>query len=304
MASRSASKADKGGKADREAAPAGGRAIWKGAISFGLVHVPVALHSATREQEIDFDWLDKRSLDPVGYQRINKRTGKKIGKDDIVKGVKLAGDDYVVLSDDEIRTAYPARTQTIQIEHFVKAEDVSFVYLEKPYYLAPDGRAGRVYALLREALAAAAVIGIARFVLHNKEHLAALIPAGPALMLGTLRWANEIRPPDALELPAAGAAGLKAAEVRMARQLIDQMTADWRPQAYEDDFTNAIRTLVQRKAKAGKKARVEPLEAAPEHDRGNVVDLTDLLRQSLRGGKTTTRKTTAAKPAATRRKTG
>lgn len=271
------------------------RAIWKGAISFGLVHVPVSLHTATQEQEIDFDWLDRRSMDPVGYQRVNKRTGKKITKDDIVKGVKLpGGDDYVVLSDDEIKTAYPKRTQTLQIECFVKAVDVSFVYLEKPYYLAPDGKAGRVYALLREALEAAGVIGIARFVLHNKEHLAALIPAGPALMLGTLRWASEVRSPEALDLPAAGAAGVKPAELKMARQLVEQMTAAFRPQDFQDEFTAAIHKLVAAKAKAGKKATVAPLEAAPEAADSNVVDLTELLRQSLAGKP---KKAPARKPA-------
>jgi DNA end-binding protein Ku len=259
------------------------RSIWKGAISFGLVHVPVSLHTATQEQEIDFDWLDRRSMDPVGYQRINKRTGKKIAKEDIVKGVKLQGDDYVVLSDDEIKAAYPKRTQTIQIECFVKAVDVSFVYIEKPYYLAPDGRAGRVYALLREALETAGVIGIARFVLHNKEHLAALIPAGPALMLGTLRWASEVRSPEALDLPEAGAGDLKPAELKMARQLVEQMTADFRPQDFSDEFTAAIQKLVAAKAKAGKKATVAPLEEAPEVGDSNVVDLTELLRQSLAG---------------------
>jgi len=262
----------------------GPRAIWKGAISFGLVHVPVALHSATQEQEVDFDWLDKRSMDPVGYKRINKRTGKEISKEHIVKGVKLEGDDYVVLSDDEIKDAYPKRTQTIQIEAFVKATDVSFVYIEKPYYLSPDARAQRVYALLREALEAAGVIGIARFVLHNKEHLAALIPAGPALMLGTLRWAEEIRSPEALDLPKAGEAGLKPAELKMARQLIAEMTAAWKPEQFKDDFTTAIHALVAAKAKAGKKATVKPFEEAPDTGSSNVVDLTELLRQSL-GGK-------------------
>ncbi|RZL30594.1 MAG: Ku protein, partial [Rubrivivax sp.] len=261
------------------------RAIWKGAISFGLVHVPVALHSATQEQEVDFDWLDKRSLDPVGYQRINKRTGKKIDKEQIVKGVKLQGsDDYVVLSDEEIKAAYPKRTQTIQIESFVKAADVSFVYIEKPYYLSPDARAGRVYALLREALEKAGVIGIARFVLHNKEHLAALIPAGPALMLGTLRWASEIRDAGALDLPGAGE--VKPAELKMAGQLIEQMTGTWKPEAFTDDFTTAIRALVDRKAKAGDKQTVQPFEDAPDTGSANVVDLTELLRQSL-GGKAT-----------------
>lgn len=284
----------------------GPRALWKGAISFGLVHVPVALHSATQEQEVDFDWLDQRSLDPVGYKRINKRTGKEIAREHIVKGVKLEGDAYVVLSDDEIKAAYPKRTQTIQIEAFVQAEDVSFVYIEKPYYLAPDGRAGRVYALLREALEQARVIGIARFVLHNKEHLAALIPAGPALMLGTLRWADEIRSPEALDLPAPGAAahGLKPAELKMARQLVEQMTAAWRPEQFKDDFSAAIRALVQRKAKAGEKASVQPFEEAPDLDRANVVDLTELLRQSLGGKAGKTGKASApARRAASGRKT-
>ncbi len=283
----------------------GPRAIWKGAISFGLVHVPVSLHPATQEQEVDFDWLDQRSLDPVGYKRINKRTGKEIAKEHIVKGVKLEGDDYVVLSDDEIKAAYPKRTQTIQIEAFVQAEQVSFVYIEKPYYLAPDGRAARVYALLREALEQARVIGIARFVLHNKEHLAALIPAGPALMLGTLRWADEIRSPEALDLPAPGTAahGLKPAELKMARQLVAQMTAPWRPDHFKDDFSAAIRALVQRKAKAGDKASVPPFEEAPDLDRANVVDLTELLRQSLGGKAGKTDKARAPVKRAAARKT-
>jgi DNA end-binding protein Ku len=276
---------------------AGPRAIWKGAISFGLVHVPVSLHSATQEQEVDFDWLDQRSMDPVGYKRVNKRTGKEIAKDHIVKGVKLEGDEYVVLSDDEIKAAYPKRTQTIQIETFVKAQDVSFVYIEKPYYLAPDAKAQRVYALLREALEQAAVIGIARFVLHNKEHLAALIPAGPALMLGTLRWAEEIRSPEALDLPKTGAAGLKPAELKMARQLIAQMTDAWKPEQFKDDFTTAIHALVAAKAKAGDKATVQPFEQAPDTGSANVVDLTELLRQSL-GGKSRQSKAPARKAAA------
>lgn len=275
------------------------RAIWKGAISFGLVHVPVSLHSATHEQDIDFDWLDKRSMDPVGYQRINKRTGKEIDKDNIVKGVKVEGDQYVVLSDDEIKNAYPKRTQTIAIETFVKAQQVSFVYTEKPYYLAPDAKAQRVYALLRDALAKSGAIGIARFVLHNKEHLAALIPAGPALMLGTLRWANEIRSPDDLGLPEAGDAdNPKPAELKMAQKLIAEMTSDFKPQDFKDDFTSAIHALISKKAKAGDKATVEPFEDAPDVSASNVVDLTTLLRQSLGGARKNSRPGAPAKKAA------
>src|SRR4051812_15653853 len=259
------------------------RAIWKGAISFGLVHVPVALYPASREDEVDFDWLDKRSMDPVGYKRVNKRTGREIDKDDIVKGVKQDNGDYVVLSDDEIRAAYPKTTQTIEILSFVPAQDVSFVYIEKPYYLEPQSRAEKVYALLREAMADSSLIGVARLVIHNKEHLAALLPAGPALMLGTLRWANGIRPADELNLPPAGkdANKLKEAELKMARQLIQEMTADFKPQDYRDEFSDAIRELVARKAKAGETQTVEPLEEAPDYSGENVVDLTELLRSSL-----------------------
>jgi DNA end-binding protein Ku len=259
------------------------RAIWKGAITFGLVHVPVALYPASQETEVDFDWLDKRSMDPVGYKRINKRTGKEIDKDNIVKGVKQENGEYVVLSDDEIREAYPKTTQTIDIQAFVQAQDVSFVYLERPYYLEPIGKADKVYALLREALAQAGLIGIARVVMHTKEHLAALLPAGPALMLGTLRWANEIRSAEELNLPPAGKKQLKANELKMAQQLIKDMTMPWKPQDFADEFSNAIRKLVAQKAKAGKTETVKPLEEAPDLSGDNVVDLTELLRRSLGG---------------------
>jgi len=272
--------------ADSAEAPPARRAIWKGAITFGLVHVPVALYPASREEEVDFDWLDKRTMDPVGYKRINKRTGKDIHKSDVVKGVKQDNGDYIVLTDEEISQAFPKTTQTIEIQAFVPAAQVSFVYLEKPYYLQPLGKSQKVYALLREVMADAQLIGIARLVIHSKEHLAALLPAGPALMVGMLRWANEIRPADDLDLPAAGKAAhhFKGAELKMARQLLQHMTDDWRPQDYRDSFTDAIRTLVAHKAKAGEGQDVAPLEAVPEQGYGNVVDLTDLLRRSL-GGK-------------------
>ncbi|OWQ45593.1 Ku protein [Roseateles noduli] len=284
-----AKSADAGSaRGDSDDAPAARRAIWKGAISFGLLHVPVALYPASRDQRVDFDWLDKRTMDPVGYKRINKRTGKDIDKTHIVKGVKQDNGDYVLVSDDEIRKAYPTTTQTIEIETFVPATQVSFVYLEKPYYLEPIGKSGKVYALLREAMADAGLIAIARLVIHSKEHLAALLPAGPALMIGMLRWANEIRPCDDLNLPAEGksAHGFKAAELQMARQLIDEMSNDWHPEDYHDEFTAAIRGLIARKVDEGETETVTPLEAAPESagEGGNVVDLTELLRRSL-GGK-------------------
>ena len=279
------------------------RVVWKGAISFGLVHVPVALYPASQEIGIDFDWLDKRSMDPVGYQRVNKRTGKAIPAEQIVKGVKLDDGDYVVLSEDEIKAAFPKSTQTIEIEAFVKAAEIAFVLLERPYYLEPIGKGERVYALLREAMAAAGVIGIARVVMHTKEHLAALIPAGPALMLNTIRWATEIRPQDEIKFPTQGTAAtaLKPPELKMAGQLIADMTTTWKPEAYEDTFASAVHALVRRKVEAGKTERVTPLEDAPEAEsRSNVVDLTELLAKSLAGrsaAKTDRKNAQQSKPA-------
>ena len=267
------------------------RAVWKGAIAFGLVHIPVALYPASQETEVDFDWLDKRSMDPVGYKRINKRTGKEIAKEQIVKGVKQDNGEYVVLSDDEVRDAYPKTTQTIEIESFVPAGDISFVYLEKPYYLEPTNRAEKVYALLREAMSRASLVGIARIVMRNKEHLAALLPAGPALMLGTLRWANEIRPASQLNLPSAGDDKLKDAELKMAGELIRKMAGSWKPAQFADRFSAAIRKLVARKAAAGEAKSVQPLEEPPA-DTSNVIDLSELLRNSLQ-----TRKRAAKHPA-------
>jgi DNA end-binding protein Ku len=258
------------------------RPIWKGAISFGLVHVPVGLYPAAQEISIDFDWLDKRTMDPVGYRRVNKRTGKEIEREDIVKGIKQDDGDYVVLGEDEIRAAYPKSTQTIAIETFVKASEISFMVLEKPYYTAPLGKGDRVYALLREAMREAGVIGIARVVLHMKEYLAALIPDGEALMLNTIRWASEIRSRDDLALPPAGKGKLKEGELKMARQLIADMTSPWHPEKFADEFTAAIHALAARRVKAGKTEKVTPVEGeAPPRAPSNVVDLTELLRRSL-----------------------
>ena len=260
------------------------RVIWKGAITFGLVHVPVALYPASTDSGVDFDWLDKRTMDPVGYQRVNKRTGKEITRENIVKGVKVDGGDYVVLSEEEIKAAFPKSTQTIEIECFVKAADIDFVLLERPYYLEPTGKADKVYVLLREAMHEAGVIGIARVVMHSKEHLAVLVPAGAALVLNTIRWANEIRPLDELKLPATGkaAANLKPAELKMAAQLIKDMTSDWKADAYTDTFTSAVEALVQRKHAAGETEQVAPVEPALDGAAAsNVVDLTELLSRSL-----------------------
>jgi DNA end-binding protein Ku len=263
------------------------RTLWKGAITFGLVHIPIALYSATAETDLNFDWLDKRSMDPVGYKRINKKTGQEIDKDNIVKGIEWEHGQYVVLSPEEIAAAYPRSTQTIEIESFVDADDVPFVYLERPYYVAPTNKGEKVYALLREALKQTNKVGIAKVVIQTKQHLAVLIPCGPALILNLLRWGGEIRSWEDLKLPSADAkaAGIKDSELNMAKQLIGDMTADWSADQFRDSFRDEIMKLVESKAKAGRTEAVTKIESAPSPQGGaDVIDLTELLKRSLQGG--------------------
>jgi DNA end-binding protein Ku len=282
-------------------APTSTRTLWKGAITFGLVHIPIGLYSATAESGIDFDWLDRRTMDPVGYKRVNKKTGKEIQKDDIVKGVKWQGDEYVVVSPEEIAKAYPRSTQTIEIEAFVDADEVPFVYLERPYYVGPVSKGDKVYALLREALKQTNKVGIAKVVIQTKQHLAVLIPCGPALVLNLLRWGGEIRSWEDLRLPPADAksAGVKEAELNMAKQLIEGMTAHWSADDFRDSFKDEIMNLVESKAKAGQTEEVTKVESQPAASGGaDVIDLTELLKRSLQGGGKSTAAPAAAKSAA------
>ncbi|RZL88500.1 MAG: Ku protein [Variovorax sp.] len=277
----------------------GSRTIWKGAITFGLVHIPVGLHTASTEQGIDFDWLDKRSMDPVGYKRINKKTGKEIDRDNIVKGIEYEDGQYVIISPDEIEAAYPRTTQTIEIQRFIDANGIPFVYLERPYYLAPIGKGQKVYALLREVLLKTGKVGLAKVVIATKQHLAVLVPSGKALVLNLLRWGDEVKSLEGLDLPASGvkAANISAAEMKMAEQLVKDMSGEWNPEDFKDEFKHAVMNLVAKKVKAGKTETVmQPEEDAPP-DSAKVIDLADLLARSLKGG-------SKARPAPGARKAG
>lgn len=278
-------------------AEASSRVLWKGAITFGLVHIPVGLHSATSEQGLDFDWLDKRSMDPVGYKRINKKTGKEITKENIVKGIAYEQGEYVILSEKEIADAYPKTTQTIEIESFVDAGEIPFVYLERPYYIAPINKGAKVYALLRETLLKTGKVGVARVVIQTKQHLAALIPSGKGMVLNLLRWGDEIRPWTNLELPPEGvkSAGIRDNEMMMAEQLVKDMSAKWNPDDYKDEFKDAIMKLVHQRVKSGKTETVTPLEHVEESGSGGgarIIDLTELLKRSLKKPGTKTGKAT------------
>ena len=269
------------------------RSIWKGAISFGLVHIPVSLVSATSSQGVDFDWLDKRSMDPVGYKRINKTTGKEVTKENIVKGVAFEKGRYVVLSEDEIRSAHPKSTQTIEIIAFVDSDQIPLQNIDTPYFLAPDKRGGKVYALLRVTRKKTRKVALANVVLHTKQHLAALMPLESALVLVMLRWPAEVRSLDELELGSdVTKPSLAKGELDMAKRLVEDMSADWQPEEYRDSFQEKIMALVAKKAKAGKIEDVESQEGSEERKSADVIDLTELLKRSLAG------KPAAKKPAA------
>ena len=284
------------------------RSIWKGAVSFGLVHIPVSVVSATRQSGIDFDWLDERSLDPVGYKRINKTTGKEVPSEHIVKGIEHGKGKYVVLSEDEIHNALPEATRTIDILTFVEAREISILHFEKPYYLAPDKNGEKVYALLRDTLSAAGKVGVANLVMHSKQHLAVIMPLGDALVLNTLRWADEVRSAEHVGLEGLDAKVSKK-EVDMAQRLVDDMTEQWDPEQYHDTFKDNVMALVERKLKDGKLEAVAE-EPEAEDSGADVIDLTELLRRSLGGkkdkakeapkSKSSGRSTTRRSPAASR----
>lgn len=259
------------------------RTIWKGAVSFGLVHIPVAVVPATRSSSaIDFDWLDRRSMDPVGYKRVNKVTGEELEARDIVKGVQYEKGRYVVLSDEEIRAAHPKATQTVDILSFVDAKKIPFLYLDTPYYLLPDKRGEKVYGLLREALTATGKVAVANVVLRSKQHLAVIMPLDGALVLDTLHWADDVSGVDSLELkPEVLEPELSERERDMAVRLVEGMSEDWDPQRYHDSFQAQIMRLVEQKAEAGKIEEVGAEEEV-EAPGAEVIDLTELLRRSLR----------------------
>ncbi|WP_283180415.1 non-homologous end joining protein Ku [Pseudomonas svalbardensis] len=279
------------------------RAIWKGAISFGLVHIPVALVSATSSQGVDFDWLDSRSMDPVGYKRVNKVTGKEVTKEHIVKGVQYEKGRYVVLSEEEIKSAHPLSTQTIDIFSFVDSEQIPLQNIDTPYYLAPDKRGGKVYALLRETLSKTNKVALALVVLHTRQHLAALMPLESAMVLVMLRWPAEVRSLDTLELGSeVTKPELAKGELDMAKRLVQDMSADWKPEDYRDSFEDKIMALVEKKANEGKIEDVETATGEEERKTADVIDLTELLKRSL-GGKSAGKTKPAAKPAANKKAT-
>ncbi|GJG97238.1 Ku protein [Cupriavidus pauculus] len=275
------------------------RVIWKGAISFGLVNIPVSVKPASRSHSLDLDLLDKRDMAPVGYQRINKHTGKPVERGDIVKGYEYEKDEYVVLNDEDFKQANVEATQTVDIVSFVDAASIPPYFFDAPYYLEPDKRGERGYALLHETMRKTGRAALALVVLRNRQHLAALIVAGKALVLNTMRFADEVVPVKDLTLPGGKKSAATAREVQMATKLVEDMSEDFKPEQYHDTYREDLLARIHDRVKAGKTHLLTKATDEPVARKGaKVIDMMALLKQSLGGRGKDAAKTPAKKVAA------
>ena len=258
------------------------RAIWSGAISFGLVNIPVKLYSAVSRKTVRFNQLDGKDGTRVQQKRVNPSTGDEIPYERIVKGYELSPDRYVVITPEELDAIEPRKTQMIEIEDFVELEQIDPIFYDHPYYLAPGKGATKAYALLLEAMEQSGRVGIARVVIRSKEQLVALRARDGVLHMETMLFGDEVIPPDSLdELPEPGeVAGARKREVEMAKELIDSLAADFDPSKYRDEYRERVLELIERKAE-GKEIAVQPVEEAP----AEVPDLMAALEASIASAK-------------------
>jgi DNA end-binding protein Ku len=263
------------------------RPIWKGMISFGLVSVPVALYPAEESHQLSFSMLDKRDFSPVGYKRYNKTTGREVPWNDIVKGYEYEKDQYVVLTDEDFRRANVQQAKSVDITTFVDAGEIPPQYFETPYYLVPEARGQKVYALLRETLRAANKIGVGEVVIRTTHHLAAVVPVGDALMMITMRYADEIREGKAFDFPSRSLknAGIKPKEVELARKLIEDMAGPFKPEDFEDTYNEDLMHRIEEKVKSGQTQELTKPEGEKQaKGSAKVIDLMELLKRSIDNG--------------------
>jgi DNA end-binding protein Ku len=264
------------------------RAIWKGSINFGLVNIPVALHSGEERQELSFRLLDRRNLAPVRYKRVNERTGREVPWEEIVKGYEYKKGEYVVLTEEDFRRADVEGTQTVEITGFVDASEIDPVYYDKPYYLEPLKKARKSYALLREVLERTGKIGIGKIVIRSRQYLASVMVWGSVLVVNLLHYANELRDPAELELPPQNLKTLDIAEkeIKLAERLVETMIEPWEPAKYQDTYREKLLALIEKKAKSGATEAIEELPKEVRQKRtAQVVDIMDLLKRSVEKAK-------------------
>jgi DNA end-binding protein Ku len=254
------------------------RALWKGAISFGLIYVPVELNTASKDNTLPLHMLDSRDFAPVGYHRVNKNTGKEVDWSHIVKGYEYKKGDFVALADADFKHANVKASETIEIDTFCDVSQIPSMYYEKPYYLAPAKGGDKVYALLRQALDATNKVAVATFVMHQRQHLCAIAPQGTSLMLLTLRFADEVLP--ATERP--GSAKISSAELAMAKQLVQSMEGNFDARKFKDTYRADLKKRVQEKIRNKETHSLDVKEPESEvRPKAQVIDLMAALKASL-----------------------
>jgi len=254
------------------------RSFWTGAISFGLIYIPVKLYNASETNELTFNLLRRQDKSRIKYVRISADTGEEVPSEDIVKGYEFAKGEYVILEDEDFKKANVKKTQTIEIVTFVDASQVDYKLYEKPYYLEPIKGAAKAYALLRDALARSGKVGVGRFVLRNRETMGTLKPEGPVIVLNQMRYVSEIRDPSELTLPGVGE--VSEPELALAENLIETLTGEWKPEEHTDTYVEDLQRTIQ--------AKIEGREPEAEAEAPIPIEVTDLfakLSQSLEKAK-------------------
>jgi DNA end-binding protein Ku len=269
------------------------RSMWKGAIAFGLVNIPVELYSAVRDQRPRFRMLHAKDESPVKYERVCQRDGKPVAWEDLVKGYEYTKGHFVVLTKDDFKTAALEKTRTVDIMDFVDPKEIDERYFETPYYLQPGKGADRSYALLRDAIRDSGRVGIAKIILRDAQHLAAVEAIDDALVLTMMRFSDELADLGEFKFP--HKAEVRPAELKMARQLIDNLASEWNPEKYTDEYTENLMRVIKGKMK-GKAPKLVDERTAPKQ--AEVVDLMARLRASLEGkqGTGSSKKSAASKP--------
>ena len=253
------------------------RTIWKGALSFGLVNIPVGLYPATSDKSIHFNQFEGGTSDRIRYKKVNERTGEEVPQDHIVRGFDLGGGEYVIMTDEELESAEPKKSRQVEITDFVDQQDIDPVYFRSSYYLAPEGAgADKAYSLLRQAMTESGRVAIATLVMRNKEYLVAIRPEADALALHTMYFSDEVRQPgqDLPELPEDG--DVSDRELSMAQLLIESMQNDWDPERYHDTHREKVEALIDEK----RQGHEIVLQAPPEQP-AKVVDLMEALNASI-----------------------
>lgn len=279
------------------------RPIWKGSISFGLVNIPVALYTATKTEDLKFRLLRAKDMSPVNYKRVAEADGKEVPWDQIVKGYEYEKEKFVVIKDEDFKRVDIEATQTVEIVAFVELEEVNPLFFHKPYYMEPQKGGDRAYVLLRDALKETGKIGIAKVVIKTRQHLAAVKPQDEGLMLELMHFASELKDVDEFKRPREAKIAKK--ELNMAEALIESMTEKWNPEAYKDEYREALQKMIEDKIEHGDKPL--PKKTVSKKHPSNVIDLVEVLQQSMREGGKKTRKSGAAaarKTAAKKRRHG